>query len=213
MNNNSSKSIILSVIGVAVLVVAVVGVSFAFFTYLGGEADNTVSVGTIVFNSTQSGLTLQNQFPRDAADNSSVARVSISGKTTYAAGINYRIVLTEVTKPTGADAILPKVAITSSGAANVTVVPGTTAVKDWANGTILASGNVSAAFNSPTTPVEILTISAYYDKADYHISDSTLAELQSVGLLTGYQGKVVPTATWNALADFTFSFRLIAEEA
>ena len=33
MNGNSSKQVLLSVLGIAILVVAVVGVSFAFFSY------------------------------------------------------------------------------------------------------------------------------------------------------------------------------------
>ena len=41
MEENGSKKVLLSVLGVAILVVAVVGVSFAFFTYSKeGEKNN-----------------------------------------------------------------------------------------------------------------------------------------------------------------------------
>ena len=48
---NSSKQILLSVLGVAILVVAVVGISFAAFTYSRtGEVVNTITTGSIVMN-------------------------------------------------------------------------------------------------------------------------------------------------------------------
>lgn len=65
MNENSSKQVLLSVIGIAVLVVAVVGVSFAFFTYSKtGTANNTLTTGSIFFNFTEGDrINLTNQFP------------------------------------------------------------------------------------------------------------------------------------------------------
>ena len=65
MNENSSKQVLLSVIGIAVLVVAVVGVSFAFFTYSkGGTKNNTLTTGSIFFDFTDgNAINLTNQFP------------------------------------------------------------------------------------------------------------------------------------------------------
>ena len=65
MNENSSKQVLLSVIGIAVLVVAVVGVSFAFFTYSkAGTKNNTLTTGSIFFNFTEgTAITLEDQFP------------------------------------------------------------------------------------------------------------------------------------------------------
>ncbi len=55
MNNNSSKQILLSVLGVAILVVAVVGVSFAAFTYTKpGTQVNEITTGTIAFQYNES---------------------------------------------------------------------------------------------------------------------------------------------------------------
>lgn len=54
MRNNSSKQILLSVIGITVLVVAILGVSFAFFNFSKFANDNRVSNGNVVttfFNS------------------------------------------------------------------------------------------------------------------------------------------------------------------
>lgn len=62
----SSKQILLSILGVAILIVAVVGVSFAAFTYTGeGEKANTVSTGTITMTYTESsnGISISNAMP------------------------------------------------------------------------------------------------------------------------------------------------------
>ena len=66
MGNNSSKQVLLSVLGVAILVVAVVGVSFAAFTYSqAGEKPNTISTGTLAMTYTegQTGISITNAMP------------------------------------------------------------------------------------------------------------------------------------------------------
>ena len=63
---NSSKQVLLSVLAVAILVVAVVGVSFAFFTYSKqGETVNTITTGTLVFsyNEPANGILLEDAVP------------------------------------------------------------------------------------------------------------------------------------------------------
>ena len=95
--SNSSKQVLLSVIGVAILVVAVVGVSFAFFNYTRtGTAANSVQTGKINFTSSQDGaIAVTNFFPQrpgsqDTANTSSVD-IQITGSTTYENGLVYRI--------------------------------------------------------------------------------------------------------------------------
>lgn len=66
MNNNSGKQVMLSVLGIAVLVVAVVGVSFAFFTYSRtGEQNNLITSGDLsfAFADGTSTIKLENHFP------------------------------------------------------------------------------------------------------------------------------------------------------
>jgi len=63
---NSSKQVLLSVLGVAILVVAVVGVSFAAFSYSKtGEKVNTITTGSITMNyaETTNGINLTNALP------------------------------------------------------------------------------------------------------------------------------------------------------
>ena len=65
-NNNSSKQILLSVLGVAILVVAVVGISFAAFSYSKtGDVSNTITTGTITMAYTEptNGINLTDALP------------------------------------------------------------------------------------------------------------------------------------------------------
>lgn len=65
-NNNSSKQILLSVLGVAILVVAVVGISFAAFSYSKtGVKENTITTGTITMTYTEqtNGISLTDALP------------------------------------------------------------------------------------------------------------------------------------------------------
>ncbi len=64
--NNSSKQILLSVLGVAILVVAVVGVSFAAFTFSqAGEKENQITTGTLTMAYTEgeNGILIENMMP------------------------------------------------------------------------------------------------------------------------------------------------------
>ena len=63
---NNSKQAVLSIVGIAILVIAVVGVSFAFFSYSKtGTANNVITTGSITFayNETNN-ISLTNQFPQ-----------------------------------------------------------------------------------------------------------------------------------------------------
>ena len=65
-NNNSSKQILLSVLGVAILVVAVVGISFAAFSFSqAGTKANTITTGTITMTYTErtNGISLTDALP------------------------------------------------------------------------------------------------------------------------------------------------------
>ncbi len=66
MRDNSSKQILLSILGVAILIVAVIGVSFAAFTYAGvGKKENTITTGSITMNYTEGakGISITNAMP------------------------------------------------------------------------------------------------------------------------------------------------------
>ena len=69
---NNSKQAVLSIVGIAILVIAVVGVSFAFFTYSRtGTTNNVITTGKIEFVYTEdTALSLTNQFPQSDVDGS-----------------------------------------------------------------------------------------------------------------------------------------------
>ena len=107
-NDDNSKQVLLSVLGVAILVVAVVGVSFAAFSFSKtGQVTNTITTGTISmsYSEPQNGITLTEALPMDdktgkalegennTFDFTVTATIKGSGKTT----INYAI--TAVTTP------------------------------------------------------------------------------------------------------------------
>lgn len=228
MNNNSSKQVLLSVIGVAILVVAVVGVSFAFFSYVyNGETPNTVKTGTIVFKASDTQMTLTNVFPTSAAytahgTDKVNATVSISGETTYETGIEFAVVAKNVFK--NSTSVYPTIQITPTEPAGVDVTSTFNgSAETLAKGTVLARGTLDGTkVGEPgeeeveLRDVKILDITAYYDKALYHISDNTKEELVTAGLLDKeYAGTVIPTATWNALTAtdgnaFSFTIDVIA---
>lgn len=70
MKDNNSKQVLLSVLGVAILVVAVVGVSFAAFTFSQtGNVVNQITTGTISmsYSEPENGITLTNAMPMEDA--------------------------------------------------------------------------------------------------------------------------------------------------
>ena len=109
MNNNiSSKQILISILGVIILIVAVIGISFAAFTYSqAGTKVNTITIGKITMNYTEAtnGITLNDALPMTDATGKALtgsgntfdftvnANIQGSGTTT----INYLITITEVT--------------------------------------------------------------------------------------------------------------------
>ena len=154
-NSKQSKQILLSVIGVAILVVAVVGVSFAFFNYTRTGAANQVSTGKIKFVSEQTGsITLSNVFPLTSEQlaaeiakttegnaaydasyipNFAEVEVSIKGETTYSQGLDYRVTATGVDFTTNT---------TGTGATNVTL-PVNVTVTATDLGTNVGTGTLS----------------------------------------------------------------------
>ena len=104
---NNSKQAVLSIVGIAVLVIAVVGVSFAFFTYSKtGTTNNVITTGSIAFEFTaaENGLSLTNQFPRSDEEGITNKQFSfaITGTLpTTMAPISYNVYAIKGTVPSG----------------------------------------------------------------------------------------------------------------
>ena len=226
--SNSSKQVLLSVIGVAILVVAVVGVSFAFFNYTRTGANNTIKTGHIEFNSSNTLMTLENVFPiaknTVATDttNTATATVTITGKTNYASGIDYVVTAEDVSSNIGTAAgKLPiSVVVTQTGLpGNPTLTSYEDAnVANFVSGAQLVSGHIPG---DNTAVNGTITIKAYIDKAKVAITDTieggnVVVDGYTNGTTTEWiSGRTVMTTTeWNALATSpaTFKIRVVANE-
>ena len=115
MQIQKNKQVKLMIIGVAVLVIGLIGISYAFFNYTRTGSANVIKVGRIAFNSEQTGnaINLTNMFPIDVtngipddATKVGTVTINITGDTTYSEGIEYLVTATNVSNTVGSK-ILP----------------------------------------------------------------------------------------------------------
>ena len=232
-NSNSSKQILLSVIGVAILVVAVVGVSFAFFNYTRTGAANTVRTGTISFNTSNSVINITNIFPIAKGDvatdatNVGTGTVTITGSTNYSNGIDFTVTAEDVSSNIGTTSgKLPiSIAVSTTDLSGVKAFgsnSGTMTVNSYEDGATITSGSVLASGRIPANASinGTITIKAYIDEAGVAISDTyngpSSTPTDNMGTTsTWVDGRtVLTTAQWNALASTPASFkiRVVANE-
>ena len=214
--SNQSKKVLLSVIGVAILVVAVVGVSFAFFNYTRTGNTNTVRTGHIYFTTSQSEMNVTDLFPVAAAtgqavennstQNGGYATVTITGKTTYAGGLDYRVTAQDVNL-TVANRELPVSVYVTEGTAPSAI--SSHAVYSYnvgnssqviANDKILAEGHIDAVAEDAANISHTITIRTYLDRARISISDTYDNGPEGSETTTTWQaGRTNFTTTeWNA---------------
>ena len=117
MNEDKKKTLVLSIIGVIVLVVAVVGVSLAMYSFTGsGTKNNVITTGTISMTfgtvtgegkTTNNYFTLTDEYPktdaRGIADATAKADFSVVGTWAENAGltIDYEIGITDISETAG----------------------------------------------------------------------------------------------------------------
>ena len=70
IRENSQKRVLLSVLGVAILVVAVIGISFAAYTGSGASNDNTINTGTLMvsYQEDSTAIEINDALPMSDAD-------------------------------------------------------------------------------------------------------------------------------------------------
>ncbi len=104
MKNDNSKHVLLAVLGVAILIVAVVGVSFAAFSYSKtGTKVNTITTGTITmsYSETTNGINLVDALPmtdtqgKALTGENNVFDFTVSATITGTTTINYDITATK----------------------------------------------------------------------------------------------------------------------
>ena len=110
INEIKDKKIIFLIVGIAILVIGVVGVTYAFFNYTRTGSQNIIKTGRIYFNSEQgTAINLINLFPVDPTetgvmdDATKVGTVTINviGDTTYSGGIEYLVSAVNVQNSVG----------------------------------------------------------------------------------------------------------------
>ena len=219
-NSKQSKQVLLSVIGVAILVVAVVGVSFAFFNYTRAGRENSVSTGKIWFTSTQTNaMTIADFFP--GANNGTTVQVHIEGGTTYTDGLTYRLRATHIQNLSAAVPIKVTTAAAAGGTLTThgTFTPLTNVT--LAENAILGTGTITGdAAATATWATGDIDVTGFIDP-DVVISDTYPAEEATNDNTDDYlngtteawrNGKtVVTTAQWNALATNPVTFRITVE--
>ena len=103
-NNNSSKQVLVSILGVAILVVALVGISFAAFSYSKtGTVTNTITTGTITMSYSEptNGINLTNALPitdtagKALSGNNNTFDFTVAATVSGTTTINYAITAVE----------------------------------------------------------------------------------------------------------------------
>ena len=92
MEQSKKKVLIISIMAIFILIVAVVGVTYAFFNYTRTGNANILRTGIIHFNSTQGDLlNVTNLFPMSSSDALNDSRntmtITVTGDTNYSGGL------------------------------------------------------------------------------------------------------------------------------
>lgn len=153
MKENSQKKVLLSVLGVAILVVAVIGISFAAYRTVFTSEANTVTTGTVMvsYNEPSNAILVDNAMPMADADgkvqtNRGKFDFTVSTKADNALTVPYQISLTKVelactgeNTPTGCYA-----SMADSQVKAYLEKAGTAVSETGANGTLISAlGNAS----------------------------------------------------------------------
>ena len=233
-----NKQIMLTIVGVAILVVGLVGLTYAFFNYTRTGVANTISVGRISFVSRQTEtISLTNLFPIDPTETGimddatkvGTLEIEIEGDTDYGDGIEYLITTVDSTNYTIEGRRIPiglsididdlgdesSTYFTSRNSKNATIY------KRLSGNSIIGDQQLLVGYIKPNTTsgtVEgvdgTITIKAYLDKNKIAISDTyDGTESDNMGTTNEWvDDRVVLTTTeWNALQSTGISFKVKIE--
>ena len=219
-----NKQMKLVIIGIAIFVIGLIGVTYAFFNYTRTGVANSIRVGRIYFNTQENDtINLTNVFPISSSeatgenDNYGEIVIEIEGDTDYSEGIEYLVssVDTNIYTSTGKTVPLSlDVSVTGLGTSNAnyfTARESATAsiYKKLVGDTLVGDQILLVGFIKPNTTSGTaegvdgkITIKAYLDKNKILISDTyDGTESDNMGTPNSMaQGKtVITTSEWNAL--------------
>ena len=234
----SSKKVLLSVVGIAVMIVLVTGITFSFFNYTRTGSSNVIKVGRISFISkNEQTINLSNLFPIDPEetgimnDSTKVGTytIEIKGDTVYTDGIEYLVSAVDANIYTATGKIVPlslDVTVTNLGTENANYFTArnsnnTTIYKKIVGDTLVGDQMLLVGYIKPNTTSGTaegvngsITIKAYLDENKILISDTyDGTESDNMGTLNSMaEGKtVLTTAEWNALGSSGISFKVKVE--
>ena len=230
--SDTSKQIMLSIIGMAILLVSVAGVSFAFFNYTRTGVANTIKVGRISFNTTQDGtINVTNLFPIDSDDigdindsNNNVT-INIVGSTDYDKGIEYLVTAEDVNVTVNEKKIPLNILVSSTENVGNNDPDyfdnrgGETSIHKVLSGGVVVPGQylvVGYIAKGQTGVNGNLNIKAYIDKDKIAISDTyDGTESDNMGTTSNWvNGRTVfTTSEWNSLSTSSnsLSFKIKVE--
>ena len=227
---NSSKQVLLSVLAVAILVVAVVGVSFAFFTYSKqGETVNTITTGTLVFsyNEPTNGILLEDAVPMSDSDaktklvsGRNVFDFTVTSTINGNATINYEITAKESTDQSDIGTLeskYVKVSLDKVAGGSETPVKAATYYDDLTAGTIatgdtlLGTGSATNSNGSPVTTTYRLRMWMAEQDADgtpVEMKDDKCFTTANAPVSCDQEEQVDPSKTVRGTNGKTFSIKI-----
>ena len=114
MEQSKKKTLIISILGVFIVIVALLGVTYAFFNYTRTGPANTVGTGRIYFDHTQGNtINMENAFPISSTaaqtdtTNAKTVQIIVTGDTDYSGGEEYLLTATDVNMETTTGKAVP----------------------------------------------------------------------------------------------------------
>ena len=236
MSQNNNKKVMLSFIGVAIIIIGVVGITYAFFNYTRTGSTNTIKTGRISFNSTQNGtITLTNIFPMTSEefnngeiDPSNNVTINITGDTTYDKGVEYLVTAEEVNISLNNKKLPLKLKVTNTTDLGNTDENyfdnrgGNTSINKVLSGGVVVEGQyllVGYIAKGQEGINGSINISAYIDKDDIVITDTyDGTESDNMGTTSNWVNNrtVFTTEEWNSISSssnqLSFKIRVEANE-
>ena len=239
MEQSKNKKTMLTIIGVAILVIGLVGITYAFFNYTRTGSANVIRVGRINFVTRQTNtINLTNLFPIDPTDSTAMndntkvgtLEIEIEGDTDYSDGVEYlvsavnsNITVNGKSLPISLDVTVTTLGTESSSYWTARNSKNATIYKKLVGETLEGNQQILVGYIKPNTTSGTaegvdgsITIKAYLDKNKILISDTyNNGETPTDNLGTPAsmgEGKTVFTTTeWNSLQANGVSFQVKVE--
>ena len=209
----NNKRVALSIIGVAILVIGLVGITYAFFNYTRTGTANTIKTGRIAFNAEEGDtVTLDGLFPitttgevTSSTPGVGSLQIHVTGDTTYEEGLEYLVKAVNVTGSNGTSLpISVRIEYAASNNKSIGTADdnyftnrgGNSSVyKVLSTNTIEDNGDLVVGYIAPgQTGIDgYITIMAWLDAANIAITDTNPEGLVRSVIATNYDNSACET--------------------